>query len=124
MVCLAGAAAIAIGCFLPWAKVQFIGTITISGTDGEDWILFIIGAALIALVAWQNKAAGVILALSLLGVVGFFVEYNDIKSRSDEAEISVTIGIGLWLILAGSVAGVIGAVQMLNQRKSTVGSAT
>jgi hypothetical protein len=116
----AGAAAVAIGCFLPWIKVTaaFIGSITKSGMEGGDGIFFLGMAAAVALIAgnlWRGplghpkgtRAWMVVLVLGLMGLMA--MEVIDISSKFAEAReseliVSTSYGAGLWLIGLGIAA--------------------
>jgi hypothetical protein len=103
LILLGCAAVIGISCFLPWVKVQFFGSITASGIDGGDGWIFLAGAALIALLAWWREPGLPMLGLSILGIVGFIGERHDIGTVADDAGFVISIGTGLWLILAASL---------------------
>lgn len=110
---LVAAVAIAAGCFLPWVRVQFIGTITASGIDADDGWIFLGGAVLVGLLAWMGRPGKTLLILCALAAVGFVVEYDDIKNSPESDELAVSIGFGLWLILAASILGFVAAARMI-----------
>jgi hypothetical protein len=100
MIVVGCAAVIGVACFLPWVKVQLFGSITASGIDGDDGWLFLGGAAVIAALAWWREPGWPVLGLSVLGMVGFIYERYDIGTVADDAGFAISIGTGLWLILA------------------------
>ena len=122
-----GAAAVAIGCFLPWveASAPFVGTITRSGVDGGgDGVIFLGLAAVLAGVAYKawtgepGRRSQVLAGLLIvaLGAMALF-EVNDTSSRLKAAQdasdlITPSYGSGLVLIAAGIVAAVVGWFQM------------
>jgi hypothetical protein len=104
---------IAVSCFLPWAKVQLFGTISVSGTDsgGDGWI-FLGGAVALAALAWWRPPRWAALLLSLAGVIGFIYERHDIGTSKT---ISVSLGVGLWLILLASLVAAGTAIHALTE---------
>lgn len=94
-----GSGAVLLGCFLPWAKVAFI---TIDGTDADDFPVFL-ALGLGALVASLAAKALPVLLLGIVTGVLWTIEYADITDRGNETGIDVSVGAGLWLILAGAV---------------------
>lgn len=114
LVVLGSAVAMAIGAFLPWAKVVFfLGTVSASGIDGGDGWFYVGGAAVLALLAWRGEPGWPILAVSVLGAAGFVWERYDIGTAGDEAGFSVSLGIGLWLIAATCIVAGGAAVHTL-----------
>src|SRR3989304_5144798 len=100
-----GGAGLAIGSFLAWG--EFLG-ITASGMDGGDgWVTLIAGIVLIAVgyMSFSGKALPMWLGWVAL-VVGAGVailNYFDISGTE-----GLSIGIGMWIMLAGSALPPVG----------------
>ena len=100
-----GGAGLAIGSFLAWGEV--IG-ITVSGIDGGDgWFTLVAGVVLAATgyMAYSGKPLPMWVGWVAL-VVGAgvaLINYFDISGVD-----GVSVGIGMWIMLAGSVLGLVG----------------
>ncbi|NMO54657.1 hypothetical protein HH310_26160 [Actinoplanes sp. TBRC 11911] len=119
------------GSFMPWVKINFFGGMSSSGVDGTDgWYSVLLGAAIAALAIWLVRNPGRHLALSLLamlctiGLTGLGV-YEVIHLSGDipESEFAgtVSVGIGLWLIIAAGVVGTGAMVRVLRGRSGSAG---
>ncbi len=106
---LVGGAAIALGSFLAWGTVFGI---SISGIEsGDGWITFVAGAAIAAvgLMAYLGKSTlpgwvawvGIVVGLGV-ALINFF----DIMGTD-----GVSVGIGLWLMLAGGIVAIVGTLR-------------
>jgi hypothetical protein len=126
IVLLAGAAAVIVAAFLPWASVDFLGeSISKAGTDGDGVITVVFGIAaavfgFLALGAARRRWHAITaLVLAALVVIIAVIDIADIKSRFGDGtsgiDVEVTIGIGLWLTLAGGLAAAVGAVLVLTR---------
>ncbi len=95
-----------IGCmFLVFVKADGM---EVTGMDIPNHLAYVyIGAgAVIALVGFMDKKGLSILSLVLaLGVLGMAIKYY-----LDTTKESLTVGIGLWLMIAGGALAVIGSV--------------
>ena len=124
---IAGAgAAMAIGAFLPWAKVTaaFVGTISVSGMDGGDGWLFLIGGIVLGVLGWRLRFAsrsliGPSILTVILGVLAI-VEVGNVSSRIDDVQdtgmASASVGFGLWLLCAAAVVSVFGILRIRSAR--------
>jgi hypothetical protein len=125
-VVLAGAAVVVLGSFLPWASVTVFGAeLTVDGMDG-DGPLTLIGGALVGALTlaahlqrparWKVVTALVLAALVTLIAV---IDVVDVSSRVADVEgelavdLEASVGIGLWLVLAGSVVATVGTALTL-----------
>ena len=126
IVLLAGAAAVIVGAFLSWASVDFQGeSISKAGTDGDGVITVVFGIAaavlgFLALGATRRRWHAITaLVLSALVAIIAVIDIADIKSRFGDdtsgLDVEVSIGIGLWLTLAGGLAAAVGAVLVLTR---------
>ncbi|HEV3400324.1 MAG TPA: hypothetical protein VG078_00755 [Acidimicrobiales bacterium] len=118
-VAIAGAGIVALGAFLPWAKLTapFVGTVSTSGMEGGDGVFFLVMAAGVGLIAanayrsaperparYRIAMAALVVGLLLLTVV----EVLDLRSRFSEASeqgaglIRTSYGTGIWLVAIGS----------------------
>jgi hypothetical protein len=119
MLLLAGGALAAIGSLLPWATVSSgFGSVSINGIEGDGRFTVVLGGALALLGFLRlgtpprgNPIIGFLLAI-LLGIVGALA-YSNLSGGLADAEsefVRASIGIGLYLVLAGAIAGIIGSV--------------
>jgi Protein of unknown function (DUF2510) len=125
-----GAAGVVLGSLLPWAKVTapFIGTVTVSGTDG-DGVLTLLGAVVAAGLAvlgfGARRSRGALigtLVVGLLVAAVAVIDMVDVSDRIADAEggdlpVQASIGIGLWVTLLGALAVVGGCVLALSSRR-------
>jgi len=109
---MGGGAALAIGSFLAWATV--IG-ISVSGMDGGDGWMTLIGGAVVAAFGFMSYQGKSVLPqwLAWAGIiVGFGVAIINLFDILDTDGLSV--GIGMWLMLAGGVVAIVGLLQSKN----------
>ncbi|MEY4174801.1 MAG: hypothetical protein RI900_1966 [Actinomycetota bacterium] len=112
IIALAAGALVVVGSLLPWAKV--LGFISVSGTDGDGKITLVLGALAIAGLFVRKASSligvAVIFLLSLaIGVYDFVNVSNKITEAEGEIfEGGVSVGIGLYLVIAGGLIGLIG----------------
>lgn len=131
-VALAGVALIVVGSFLPWASVSILGQeVTVDGMDG-DGAITLIGGVLVGALAlaahlqrparWKVVTALVVAALVTLVAV---IDIVDVNSRVADVEgdfavdIEASIGIGLWLVLAGGIVATLAAALTLPKIRRT-----
>jgi len=128
MIALGGAGAVAVGCFLPWAKltVPFIGTVTRSGMDGGNGVIFlglagataVVGGRLLSSTPEQlgrYRLGLAVLALALVVLTG--TEVADLRTlftevSDPEAQLRPSYGSGVWLVGLGAAATVVASVRM------------
>jgi hypothetical protein len=116
---LAGAAAIVIGSFMPWATAStFLGNIDLSGFDGGDGkITAAVGAlALVSILAGHNGAARVFGLI--VAAIGIYDAIN-VESIADEDVARISSAYGLWMVITG---GVIVLVQPALRRNNGSGA--
>lgn len=132
---LGAAAAIVVGTFLPWATAQAgLGSFSRNGLDGGgDGIITLIAGGLLAflaLVLLTGRDPGLAwIAVFCLGCLAGGVAFYDIANVSDRAQevnsefVSADVGSGLYLIAAGAVATIAGAIAlvMASERAVAVG---
>lgn len=125
---LAAGIGLIVGSFLPWvtATAVLIGTVSVSGMSG-DGIFTLATGGVVALVGALALARGVrtsglvaaFVALAIAGVVAGIDFYN-VSEGVAEANTSsfgfASVGIGLWLIMASVVVGLIGASGLIDKR--------
>lgn len=121
-----GAAAVAVGCFLPWVKASapLMGSLTVSGVDdGGDGTIFLVIAAILAALVYRARTApsrrtqGLALVLLVVMAGLLLYEIGDVAARFDAAEassdlISTSYGSGLVLLGVGILAAFAGWLQM------------
>jgi hypothetical protein len=122
---LGGAALAAIGSFLPWATVSG-GFVDISknGMDG-DGVITLVGALVFGgLAAWsllgswsKGRMIGALVVAVLVTLIAV-IDIADVASRFSDIDtealgLDVSIGIGLWIVLLGGLAGVAGCIMAL-----------
>lgn len=114
---LVGAGLVVLGSFLPWAEASAgIVSASVGGMDVGDGQgrTTLAGAILYAALWWFNDLAHrpdrgqmyVAGAVALAGMLFAVVKMDDINSVADEVELAhVSVGVGLWLVLVGSIVG-------------------
>lgn len=119
---LLGAGLIIVGSVMPWlTATTAFGTVSVNGTDGDGVLtLLLAGGVLLTFVTVPNRRSQLRHGLSLAGglLVGTIalidmVEANErIADAADASQdaVQASIGPGLWLVLAGAAAVVVGAV--------------
>lgn len=108
-------AALVIGGIAPWATVSSIfGTVNVAGTNGDGWIVIVVGALTIFLFAIARTTAVRVLRI-VAGAVAVLVAVIDVanvqrvaQQSTDLAEASV--GWGLWLCLVAAFAVLVLAI--------------
>jgi len=107
---LAGAGIVVIGSLMPWVTVTTaFGTVSRNGIDGDGKI-----TALTALVfaaafyfgtkAWHNVLAGVLaVATAIVGIANVIDIYDNINSADLEGLGHASLGVGMWVVLAGTL---------------------
>lgn len=115
---IGGAALAVLGSFLPWVDVTapFIGSISVEGTEGDGKLTLALGLAILLGVidqaAW--RVVGLLAAVGVLGMALY--DISDISNAIGDAGevsdglVSASVGIGLWAVLVGSLAAIVGIV--------------
>jgi hypothetical protein len=98
---------------MPWAKVAFF---TVDGTDAGDFPFFIAAGGLLLLAALIRNSPGVLLMSFVLGGLWLY-EMVNIRDGTEDADINITIGVGLWVIGLGAVAAFVSALVSLSQKQ-------
>ncbi len=126
---LIGAAAVVLGSFLPWASVSiFVGSINVSGTDGDGVLTLFIGAVL-AFVAFRAMKPGITRGATIFAIVACLILFgialydfidiqrvaSDLSSFSDDVA-SASVGYGLWIVLIGSAVATVGSFGILRKQ--------
>jgi len=125
-VTVAGAAAAIIGALLPWvtASAAFVGAISRNGIDGDGRLTAGLGliAGIVALVSFRAPTGPERANLIAVGVIGVIItavgvyDYVHVKNALDglTAEqrrlIVATVGVGLYVTIAGGAAIVVGGI--------------
>ncbi len=113
-----------LGSVLPWVTVTTVfGTVSMNGTDGDGVITLILGLPVVILgilAATRGLSLlGIIVAAALVFIVGW-TTYTDISNLAevtgDVGLGQASIGIGLWLLVISSVAGLFGVGGLLINR--------
>jgi hypothetical protein len=127
---LAGAALLALGSVLPWAKLEvssgaFSVSDTKNGLDGDGVLTLVLAvvAFLIFLLVKHRKVTGwsVTVAGFLAGAIAIY-DIVDVKRAFDDLNIpsginaDATVGVGLWIAAIAAVALFAGGVLCLMQR--------
>ena len=122
---LGGAALAAIGSFLTWATLDLsFGEVSKSGMDG-DGVLTLPGAVVFGGLAasslfstWSKGrmigalvVAALVTLIAVVDVIDISSRYSDLSDQGLDAGVSV--GVGLWAVLAGGLIGVAGCVMAL-----------
>jgi hypothetical protein len=117
MVALVGSLIALIGSFLTWATISGGGvSVNVGGTtEGGDGVITLIVAIATAAAAifLKNKARmiTVVIGGAILAIVGVVnvLDINSTATDYGDIGVSVSVGIGLWMVLAGGVVAVVGA---------------
>jgi len=106
MLTILGGLGLAVGSFLAWGTV---GPISVSGIDAgsEGWITFIAGVVLAAAgyMAYSGKPLPMWVGWTALVVGGAVALINFFDIMGEEL---VSVGIGMWIAIAGTVLGLVG----------------
>ena len=106
---IASAAAIALGSLMPWASVTTaFGSISVAGTEG-DGVLTLAAGIIAAVLGALRKRFGLLIVLVLTVAIAGYDVIN-VSRQVDEVSTEfarASVGWGLWLVLAASVAGLI-----------------
>lgn len=108
IITIVGGALLAVGSLLPWFELQ--GT-TVSALDwGDGWftlsaglIIVALGSATIARRAAPSWLGWVVAALAAALIA---INYRDITRDADT--IGISIGIGIWIMVAGVIVALVG----------------
>lgn len=104
-----------IATFLPWASVMGF---SVSGTEGDGWISFALFGIILILALLGNRTEPmtggsfifVVILFVLTLILGIFEIYN-INSSVDDTMGMVSVGMGVYLIIVVSLAGIFLALQ-------------
>jgi hypothetical protein len=106
---IASGGAVVLGSVMPWVSVATgFGSVSVAGTDGDGVITLVAGIAAAILSAVRKRLA----ALIIFGVTALVAGYDVINVRQTAADVSTdfaraSVGWGLWLTLAGALAGLV-----------------
>ena len=121
IIALSGAGVAIIGLFLPFLKATAsvsgykIASATvkfIEGRDGKLFLIALIAAAVLLVLKKVEKVCYSLTGLCVLATIydGFInTGSDDLKSASSLAKITITRGVGFWLVLIGIIAFAVGA---------------
>ena len=118
-IAMGGAAALALGAFLPFVSISFFGMKnSVSLIDGGDGILFIILAVIVAALSMFGKNIGVTVT-GILSVALALFEANHIKNNDSEYAALINREAGYYLLILGAIvilgAGIYGIIS--NRKK-------
>jgi hypothetical protein len=113
---------VAFGCFLPWVTASFLDlSMSVSGVDdGRDGVLILPFGIAIAVVGFTRvskvglgaiRPAGVIMGLIAVGLA--ILEMTTVNDMQSDY-VSVSIGIGLYVIAIGGVVAALAALVSRN----------
>lgn len=118
-----GALATVIGSFLPWATVEIFGaSISRPGTDGDGKLTLILGIAAIAALGVKKYGVSIAALVMLLssGITVYDV-FNMSRRAGDvngmSSAVHVSVGIGLWLAAAGSLAALFASAALARDQQ-------
>jgi hypothetical protein len=106
---IAAGAAVAVGSLMPWVSVTTgFGSVSVSGTEGDG--VFTLGAGIVAAVLGAlRKRLAVLIVLAIAAAVAAYHVVN-VSQRAQEVTTDfarASVGWGLWLVLAGSISGLV-----------------
>lgn len=126
----AAAAGLAVGAFLPWVKATapLIGTLTKSGMDGGDGVFLLVGALVLAALAWAINSNGAtstraygIVVISGLALALVIYEISDVNNKIEDIGsdlVVASVGAGLYLSAVAAVTGIIGGLMAVPKSHS------
>ena len=103
-----GALGVAVSGFLPWLRVEFLGTIEVTrGIDDYDgWVALVLGVIGLSLLFFKPRLAVIpalfALALAAYEWVDFTKAYADMRGMEDKGVIA-TLGAGLFVLPIGAI---------------------
>lgn len=106
----------ALGAVLPWASV---GNLSFRGTEGGGLLnLILIGIGLAALLVARRRAWPVVLNLIVAGLAGLivFINLTDVGRLASGFD-TVSVGSGLWVSAAGTLAWLVTSGMALMTRR-------
>lgn len=117
----AGAIAVVVGAFLPWADISIFGTtVHKAGTAGDGQITFAGGIVVgIIVLTMRDRSASrrtvmAALVVSALCLAVGAYDTIDVGARfTSSSLLSVSVGIGLWVTDAGALIAAAGALRSL-----------
>lgn len=126
----AGAVALIVGALLPWVKAEAgIFSVTKNGIDGDGALTLALGVAigLAFLLARAPKATAwlvIAFAAAATAVAGYDAidvskQAHDLTEQSSFVHVSASVGVGLWLSLAGAVVALVGGLVALTRGPSS-----
>jgi hypothetical protein len=117
-----GAALLVVGSVLPWVKAS-VGafSVTKNGIDGDGVFTLLLGGGIaVAFFLIRRAKTAAWITLALAGIAGAIALYDtiDVSQKADELtsnqtslfHVSASVGVGLWLALAGAVVALVGGV--------------
>ena len=111
MVVLIGSVIALLGSFLTWVSIDGFGSAggMDEGGDGVITLIVAIGTAAAAIFL-KDKARkiSIIVGGAIIFAVGV-INVLDINDTSSQLGVDISIGIGLWMVLAGGVIAAVGA---------------
>ena len=125
----AGGALMIVGSFLNWYTIYGMKVTGFSksedGSYNDGPVFLVIGLVLLAfgiaqLAARKVLAVGILaIIVALLGIWAVLVDIGDVRDFVDLANDSaiVSAGAGLWIILAGALVGLAGAIATVAKRR-------
>ena len=111
MVVLIGSVIALLGSFLTWVSIDGFGSAggMDEGGDGVITLIVAIGTAAAAIFLKDNaRKISIIVGGAIIFAVGV-INVLDINDTSSQLGVDISIGIGLWMVLAGGVIAAVGA---------------
>ena len=106
---VAAGAAVAMGSLMPWATVTTgFGSANMAGTEGDGVITLALGAGAAVFGGFLKRWPA--FALFALAAAVSIYDFSNISDRASEVSSEfarASVGWGLWLVIAGAIAGAI-----------------
>jgi len=105
IVALVGGVVALLGSFMTWASIEGFGSAGGMEEGGDGVITLIVAIATVAAAIFLKDKArmiAVVVGGAIIAIVGI-INVLDINSTSNDTGIPISVGIGLWMVLAGGI---------------------
>ena len=118
LVILAGAVLALVSLPLPHIRLPVAGSV--NGFDGDSWpaALLLVALAALAVAGDRGEGFGAAQAVAAIGIAGIAVVFTSFKLADglEAVDEAGSIGIGMWVLVAGALSGLAGSVFGLSRK--------